>query len=165
MHRERLATLAAGGQAGKYLGCTLTADKVDTLTDGEVEKLYSRYEARLGAAMTKSLGQAALQLYTRVVCKLLPIPEETHAKLVAELEADPFVEHALSSTMRGVYRTFGMWLAPLTTAVTTIKYCQFEESSPQDMNDSSDENNGEYSRKDSGSREDSSSRDAESDSA
>ena len=137
MRRERLATLAAGGQAGKYLGCTLTADKVDALTDGEVDKLYSRYEARLGAAMTKTLGQAALQLYTEVVSKVLPIPEETHSKLIAELEADPFVEHALSSVMRGVYRVFGMWLAPLTTAITTMKYCQFEHACPNNMNDES----------------------------
>ena len=140
MRRERLATLAAGGQAGKYLGCTLTADKVDALTDGEVDKLYSRYEARLGAAMTKTLGQAALQLYTEVVSKVLPIPEETHSKLVAELEADPFVEHALSSAMRGVYRMFGMWLAPLTAAITTMKHCRFEHACPNNMSDESTDN-------------------------
>ena len=155
MRRERLATLAAGGQAGKYLGCTLTADKVDALTDGEVDKLYSRYEARLGAAMTKTLGQAALQLYTEVVSKVLPIPEETHSKLVAELEADPIVEHALSSAMRGVYRMFGMWLAPLTAAITTMKHCRFEHACPNNMSDESiNEDNG----------ADSGARDSESDS-
>ena len=51
-HRERLAALAVGGQARQYglavRGKSLTADKVDTLDDSEVERLYACYEARLG---------------------------------------------------------------------------------------------------------------------
>ena len=60
--RERLATIAAGGQARQYLAWTV--EEIDSLGEDEVGKLYARYEARLGAAMTKTLGQAALQLYT-----------------------------------------------------------------------------------------------------
>ena len=76
-HRERLAALCAGGRARQYLGKALSVDQVDNMEDEEVEKLYGRYEARLGAAMTKTLGAAALQLYTSVVSMFLPIrPEE-----------------------------------------------------------------------------------------
>ena len=57
----------AGGQAGQYglvvRGKTFTADQIDALDNTEIEKLYARYEARLGAAMTKTLGSAALQIY------------------------------------------------------------------------------------------------------
>ena len=53
-HRERLAALAAGGRARQYLGKALSVDQVDNMEDEEVEKLYGRYEARLGAAMTKT---------------------------------------------------------------------------------------------------------------
>ena len=66
-HRERLAAIAAGGQAGQYglvvRGKTFTADQIDTLDNTEIEKMYARYEARLGAAMTKTMGSAALQIY------------------------------------------------------------------------------------------------------
>ena len=62
--RERLATIAAGGQARQYLAKAWTVEEIDSLGKDEVGKLYARYEARLGAAMTKTLGQAALQLYT-----------------------------------------------------------------------------------------------------
>ena len=55
-HRERLAALAAGGRARQYLGKALSIDQVDNMEDEEVEKLYGRYEARLGAAMTKNPG-------------------------------------------------------------------------------------------------------------
>ena len=59
-HRERLAAIAVGGQAGQYglvvRGKIFTADQIDTLDNTEIEKLYARYEARLGAAMTKTWG-------------------------------------------------------------------------------------------------------------
>ena len=69
------------------------------MTDEQIEKLYTRYEGRLGAARTKTLGQTALQLYAATAGIFLPIPPENRPKLVADLEADPFVEHAQSSVM------------------------------------------------------------------
>lgn len=131
--RERLGALAAGGQAKPYLGRNVTVEQIDGMVDDEVEKLYTRYEARLGAAMTKTLGAAALQLYSTVVGKFLPIPPENRPKLVADLEADPFVEHALSSATCELYHKYGMYLAPLTTALTTAKYCQFGGITSQDI--------------------------------
>ena len=124
-HRERLAALAAGGRARQYLGKALSVNQVDDMDDEEVEKLYGRYEARLGAAMTKTLGAAALQLYTSVASMFLPIPLEQQPELVAELEADPFVEHAVSSATCEMYHRFGMYLAPVTAALTTLRHCQF----------------------------------------
>ena len=124
-HRERLAALAAGGRARQYLGKALPVDQVDNMEDEEVEKLYGRYEARLGAAMTKTLGAAALQLYTSVASMFLPIPPEEQPELLAELEADPFVEHAVSSATCEMYHRFGMYLAPVTAALTTLRHCRF----------------------------------------
>ena len=49
-HRERFAALAVGGQARQYglavRGKSLTADKVDTLDDSEVERLRSKTRGR-----------------------------------------------------------------------------------------------------------------------
>ena len=124
-HRERLAALAAGGRAQQYLGKALSVDQVDNMEDEEVEKLYGRYEARLGAAMTKTLGAAALQLYTSVASMFLPIPPEEQPELLSELESDPFVEHAVSSATCELYHRFGMYLAPLTAELTTLRHCRF----------------------------------------
>ena len=52
-------------------GKTFTADQIDTLDNTEIEKMYARYEARLGAAITKTLGSAALQLYAEVAAMFL----------------------------------------------------------------------------------------------
>ena len=51
-HRERLAALVGGGQAKQYFGKAFTVDQVDALGDAEIVKLYARYKARLGVAMT-----------------------------------------------------------------------------------------------------------------
>ena len=109
----------AGGAAQKYIGNRLTLAQIYEMGDDEISKHYSRYEARLGASMTKTLGASALQMYALAAGKVLPIPPENHALLVADLEEDPIVEHAL------LYYRYGMYLAPLTAAMTTAKHCQF----------------------------------------
>ena len=124
-HREWLAALAAGGRARQYLGKALSVDQVDNMEEEEVEKLYGHYEARLGAAMTKTLGAAALQLYTSAASMFLPIPPKEQPELLSELEADPFVEHAVSSATCEMYHRFGMSLAPVTVALTTLCHCRF----------------------------------------
>ena len=92
-YRERLASVAAGGQAGRYgllaHGKALTASNTEELDDSEIERLYVRYDARLGAAMTQTRGSAALQLYAGVVSMFLSIPAENHPGLIADLEGDP----------------------------------------------------------------------------
>ena len=128
--RERLATIAAGGQARQYLGKAWTVEEIDSLGEDEVAKLYARYEARLGAAMTKTLGRVALQLYTAAASIFLPITPENRQLLMADLESDPFVGHALNSTACELYYRYGKCLAPITAVLTTMKYCQFGHQCP-----------------------------------
>ena len=130
-HRERLAALTAGGQAIQYFGQAYTVDQIVALDEDGVEKLYARYEARLGAAMTKTLGQSALHLYTGMASMFLPIPPENQPKLQADLEGDPFIGLALNSATCELYHRYGMYLAPLTAALTTARHCRFEQIAVQ----------------------------------
>ena len=138
-YRERLASVAAGGQAGRdgllAHGKAFTASHIEELDDSEIERLYARYEARLGAAMTKTQKSAALQLYAGVVSMFLLIQAENQPGLIADLEGDPCVGHALSSATCELYHRYGMFLAPLTAALTTIKHCQFGHRCPAVIND------------------------------
>ena len=124
--------LVGGVQAKQYLGKAFIVDQIDALDDAEIVKLYARHEARLGAAMTKTLGSAALLLYAVVASMLFPI--ENQSALVAELEADPFVGHAPSCATCELYHRYGIFLAPLTAAPTTVKHCQFGHQCPQTIN-------------------------------
>ena len=78
-HHERLAALVGGGQAKQYLGKAFTVDQIDALDDAKIVKLYARYEARLRAAMTKTLGSAALMLYAGVASMFFPIENPVSA--------------------------------------------------------------------------------------
>ena len=90
-----------------------------------------------------TLGSAALQLYAGVVSMLLPIPAENQPGLIADLEGDPFVGHALSSATCKLYHSYGMFLAPLTAALTIIKHCQFGHRCPVVINDGNQADDGE----------------------
>ena len=50
--RERLSAIVAGGGSKQYLGKDLQMSDIDTMTPEQINKLYCRYEARLGASMT-----------------------------------------------------------------------------------------------------------------
>ena len=93
--------------------------------------------------MTKTLGFAALKLYAGVVSMFLPIPFENQPVLITDLESDPFVGHALSSATCELYHRYGMFLAPLTAALTTIKHCQFGHRCPAFINDGNQADGGE----------------------
>jgi hypothetical protein len=130
--RERLAALAAGGQAKLYLGRALTPEHIDAMTEDEIAKLYTRYEMRLGAEMTQTLGKSALQLYVAIANRYLPIDDLN--SLQADLEKDPFARHALSAASCQVYHKYGMYLAPITVGLTTLRHCHFGHVCPRTDN-------------------------------
>ncbi len=128
--RDRLAALVAGGQAQQYgllvRGKALTTEQITAASDEDISKWYGRYQALLGAQMTKTLGQAALQLYVMGAARFLPIPERNKVELLHDLEADPFLAHGLNAAACELYHRFGALLCPLTVGLNTIKHCQFE---------------------------------------
>ena len=130
-YRSRLSALVAGGTAKQYLGKNVSLTDIDDMPQEEVIKLYARYEARLGAMMTKTLGSSALRLYSMAASAFLPISLEQQPHLVADLEGDPFVGHAVTTACCELYHRYGMYLAPLTAAITTVKHCQFGEKVEQ----------------------------------
>ena len=93
--------------------------------------------------MTKTLRSAALQLHAGMVSMYLPIPAENQPGLIADLEGDPFVGHALSSATCELYHRYGMFLAPLTAALTTLKHCQLGHRCPAVINDGNQADGGE----------------------
>ena len=125
VHRDTLAALVGGGQT-KYLDRDMTSTKIETATSAEIEVLFARYELKLGAALTQSLGSTLIRLYTKVASIFLPIPSEEQKELATDLENDYFLEHSLNSTMCILYHNFSAVITPLTVALTTMKHCQFQ---------------------------------------
>ena len=113
----------------------LTASHIEELDDSEIERLYARYKARLRAAMTKTLGSAALHFMRGWYLCFSRSRLKTQPGLIADLEGEPFVGYALSSATCELYHRYGMFLAPLTAALTTIKHCQLGHRCPVVIND------------------------------
>lgn len=125
--RNRLSAIIVGGNSKKYLGKELKLSDIDTMESDEIKKLYCKYEARLGAIMTKTLGNTFINLYVMGVLKYFNI--QNPLDLIQDLEEDPFVNQALNNTCCELYYKFGMYLAPFTAMLTTVKHIKKEDSS------------------------------------
>ena len=124
--RERLSAIVAGGGSRQYLGRDLQLSDIDGMTLQEVDKLYCRYEARLGASMTKTLGNSFINLYVIGLSKYFHV--ENPPKLLEDLEKDPLINHALTSVCCELYYKYGMYLAPFTAMLTTARHINFNQN-------------------------------------
>ena len=124
--RERISAIIAGGGSRQYLGRELQLSDIDKMTPQEVDKLYCRFEARLGASMTKTLGNSFINLYVMGVSKYFNVINPP--KLLEDLEEDPFINHALKSICCELYYKYGMYLAPFTAMLTTAKHINFNKN-------------------------------------
>ena len=85
----------------------------------KINKLYCRYEARLGASMTKTLGNCFINLYVTGVSRVLNVTDPH--KLIEDLEENLFINHALASVCCDLYYKYGMYLAPFTAILTIAR--------------------------------------------
>ena len=106
----------AGGGRKQYLGRELQLSDIDNMAPQEVDKLYCRYEARLGESMTKTLGNSFINLYIMSVSKYLNVINPS--KLIEDQEEDPFINHEMTSVCCELYHKYGMYLAPFTAMLT-----------------------------------------------
>ena len=123
--RERLSSIVAGGCSKQYLGRELQLSDIDDMSAEQINKLYCRYEARLGASMTKTLGNSFISLYVMGVSKYFNVVNPP--KLIEDLEEDPFINHALTNVCCEMYYKYGMYLAPFTAMLTTARHIDFSK--------------------------------------
>lgn len=131
--RERLLAIVAGGNSKQYIGKDLQLSDINTMPSEEINKLYCRYEARLGASMTKTLGNSFINLYVMGVSKYFNVTNPP--KLIQDLEEDPFINNALTSTCCELYYRYGMYLAPFTAMLTTARHIDFKKENKSENND------------------------------
>ena len=137
--RERLSANVAGGGSRQYLGRELQLSDIDKMSTEEINKLYCRYEARLGASMTKTLGNSFNSLYVLGVSRYFNVVNPP--KLIEDLEEDPFINQALTSVCCELYYKYGMYLAPFTAMLTTARNIDFNKNKNIDNKNLDNNNN------------------------
>ena len=139
--RERLSAIIVGGGSRHYLGRDVQLTDMDKMTPQEIDKLYCRYEARLGASMTKTLGNSFINLYVMAVSRYFNVTNPP--KLIEDLEEDPFINHALTSVCCELYYKYGMYLAPFAAMLTTARLIDFNKNIVDNKNGKSEFESGE----------------------
>ena len=103
-----------------YLGKVNTEEKINGLSNKEVDKLFSNYEAKLSAQMVKSLGKSIINMYSMGACAALGISIQD--ALSEDLENNPFLNSALQRFTCELYYRFGLFLAPLSIGLITSRH-------------------------------------------
>ena len=95
------------------------------MSEEQINKLYCRYEARLGASMTKTLGDSFIEFYTFGISKYFNIIDPK--KLTKDLKEDLFFYHALTRACCSLYYKFGMLFAPFTALLIAYRQTDFDK--------------------------------------
>ena len=86
--KQKMLECVLTGNSKLYLGKIYTEEQINKLNTGEVEKLFSIYEAKLSGEMVKSLGRSIIHMYFMGACAALGIYNQD--ALSDDLENDPF---------------------------------------------------------------------------
>ena len=124
--RQKLLECILTGNSKLYLGKVYTKEQINKLSDEEVDKLFSNYEAKLSGQMVKSLGKSIINMYSMGACAVLRLSNQD--ALSEDLENDPFLNSALQRFTCELYYRFGSFLAPLSVWVITSRHYLSEHS-------------------------------------
>ena len=118
--RQKLLECVLTGNSKLYLGKVYTKERVNELSDEEVDKLFNNYEAKLSGQMVKSLGKSIINMYSMRACASLGISNQD--VLSEDLENDPFLNSALQRFTCELYYRFSSFLAPLSVGLITSRH-------------------------------------------
>ena len=86
--KQKLLECILTGNSKLYLGKVYTKERVNELSDEEVDKLFNNYQAKLSGQMVKSLGKSIINMYSMGACAALGISNQD--ALSQDLKTDPF---------------------------------------------------------------------------
>ena len=117
--KQKLLKCVLTGNSKLYLGKVYTDEQINKLSDEDVDKLFSNYEAKLLGQIVKSLGKSIINMYSMGACAALGISNQD--ALSEDLENDPFLNSALQRFTCELYYRFGSFLPPLSVGLITSR--------------------------------------------
>lgn len=81
-HREQLTVLVASYKSKEMIGIDLTQDQVKRLSEKDVEKCFTRYEASLSAKTCDAMVETFLQLSCQALGRFLSVDQEKLLKIL-----------------------------------------------------------------------------------
>ena len=124
--RQKLLQCILTGNSKLYLGKVYTEEQINKLSDEEVDKLFSNYEAKLSGQMVKALRKSIINMYSMGACAALGISNQD--ALSEDVETNAFLNSALQRFTCELYYRFGLFLAPLSVGLITSRHYLSEHS-------------------------------------
>ena len=135
--RQKLVECVLTGNSKLYLGKVYTEERVNEISNEEVDKLFNNYKGKLSGQMVKSLRKSIINMYSMGACAALGISNQD--ALSEALENDPFLNSALQRFTCELYYRFGSFLAPLSVGLITSRH-YLSERNKNGGNNRSDNN-------------------------
>ena len=109
---------------------------MENISVGERDKLYARYEAKLGREMISSLGSSIVSLYARALGYGLNLVDvsgyeftmDEEDDLITDLEKDPFISSAFFLVMRNILMAYSYSYAKYTQVRTIFGANHYEDA-------------------------------------
>jgi hypothetical protein len=127
MKRRRVAMHVSGGERYSFKGRTVTPQMVDSMNDDEVEELYARVEARIGAENCEALGDTVISGAVAIAALVLPIPPERRPVIEKNLKANPRIRRSLERFCYMLDSTYGDLLTPIIATCIVAKDCDWKQ--------------------------------------
>ena len=116
--RQKLLECVLIGNIKLYLGKVYREQRVNELSNAEVDKLFNNYEAKLSSQMVKSLGKLIIIMYLMGACAGISDQDA----LSVDLESNPFLNSALQRFTCELYYRFSSFIAPLGVGLITSRH-------------------------------------------
>ena len=122
--RQKLLKCVLTGNSKLYLGKAYSEDQLVKLNNGEVERLFNNYEAKVSGQMVKSLRCSIINMYSMGASAVLKISNQD--ALSEDLENNPFLNSALQRATCELHYRFGSFLAPLSVGIIRSRHYLYE---------------------------------------
>ena len=118
--RQKLIECVLTGNSKQDLGKAYAEEQIYKLSEEEVDKLFSNYEAKLSGQMVKSLGKLIIKMHSMGACAVLGMSNQD--ALSEDQESDPFLNSALQRFTCELYYRFGSFVAPQSVGIITSRH-------------------------------------------
>ena len=117
---KTLYVVISTGRAKELLGTNLTVEKLDEMSDEEIEAYYNFYELNYTNKFNNYLIDAVYRVYAYIANKYLPIDDVE--RLREDLHNDYILTNELKTITGGLATTCGKFMAIASLGITTLKH-------------------------------------------
>ena len=121
----KLIELIKDGSIKKYVGKNLTEDKINKMSEQEIDQYHKMYLEKYNNELRKPIANSILNIYAHTVNRLRKI--DSIDKLTEDLVKDPAIEAAFNRIPNEMIASLSLILAPIMLVSHTYNHVIVEE--------------------------------------